>query len=470
MSLQPLPGRSPMAWLAWLAPWVGLANLVFVLGSSVLGQWSEFQGWAVIPDLWVRVPGTAVSGAIAGVLALLSGRLRWPSVALAGLLGLWIAAVSLGAWVLTGHTAARPLWLALTAAGLALGTAVAKPVVSGWAIFLTGCGYVYLNAFILWRNYQTLGAEFPMGAKWWGGGDWTRSLLERPEWATDPTAPQTVWKLATGGIDGFMFGGLARGSSTTASCAVFLIVFMAPFVLGRWRGVRSPHPARLALGRALLLLVSAVPGAFLLAALDAYTALAGVIFGWSVLLLPSKWLRHRRVASAAAVLVPTATLVPVLMARWGLLSANNRDCVWDSWRIAVRDSPVWGSGGTTSFPGVTCDFPLWVHSHNELLHAWLVSGILGLLVATCALGGLGWCAVRFSHLDQRTLLSTVVCATAVLSFNVLVMDRWDWIGLGMAALIAISARSVRVMSADQARQTESSGEGRPANTSAPATS
>ena len=352
------------------AEWLGLANLWLVLGSSVVMQWAWADrpgGWVMgAPDQWLR--GAALVGALVVLLAVLGGRVRLPALLLAGTFGIWLGSGALSAWRLTGERDTRSLLMAVVGAGLVLGAAAARPRWSGWSIYLIGFAYVYLHLAVLWRNYYSLGGEFPLASRWLleYPGPYTSSVGSVPEWARYPSGVvdrvralvslnQDAGLLTPNSsrVPAYRYFGLTPNPNLTGNFIAPLVAFAVPFAAGRWhpvgwRGRAVGYPARFALAAAVV-----VPVVYLLDLLDARAALVAVIASLAVMLVPIAWARNRWAASVAALAVPVLIVAPVVHTlRWGGPSYSGRDCVWEGLIPLIGAIPVLGPWAPRGLRGV----------------------------------------------------------------------------------------------------------------------
>ena len=72
-----------------------------------------------------------------------------------------------------------------------------------------------------------------------------------------------------------------------------------------------------------------IPGLFLLHVLGARSALAAVLIGLLVLIIPLAWSRNSPTATTAALVIPLGVPVPFILTRTQGISWSGRDCVWD---------------------------------------------------------------------------------------------------------------------------------------------
>ncbi len=459
-----VPGSRTRLWASVGAEWLGLANLWLVLGSSVVMQWAWADrpgGWVLgAPESWLRA--AALSGALVVLLAALGGRVRWPAWVLAGLLGIWLGSGALSAWVLSGEPDTRSLLMAVAGGGLVLGAAAARTTWSGWSIYLIGFAYVYLHLAVLWKNYYSLGGEFPLVNRWlfeYPGG-YTLSVPSVPEWANYPSGlidrarallslKQDATLLLPSGValPTYRYQGLTTNPNLTGMFMAPLVAFAIPFAAGRWhptgwRGRAVVYPARVALAAAVV-----VPAVYLLDLLDARAALLGVIAGAAVMLVPIGWARNRWAASVAALALPVLIMAPVVHTlRWGGPSYSGRDCVWDTVIPLIRATPSWGLGPPGGFEASCGPVSVrFAHAHNELLQAWSLGGLVGICAAVLALGFLVWFAVRFSDRDIRALVAVLTCSAVVMAVEVLTPSVGYTVHLGIAALAVVAGRSLALM-------------------------
>jgi hypothetical protein len=455
------------------APWTGLVHLWVILGLSVAMQYLraddygvEVGGWLQgVPPSWLLM--CATSGALAGGLALLGGRLWWPALAFGGLFTVWMGSGALSSWVLTGHVDPRSVQLALACGGLALGTAAARPAWSGWSIYVIGAAYVWLNLLALYRNYYSLGTELTVAGRWWTGNEFLPHVAEAPPGLPYPVSglariPALVRYL----LESWRFGdlsfwlspegfylprGLTANGNLTANALILLAAYSVPFSLGR-RGDAFAG-GRLLWARLFLAAAVFLPGLFLLYAVAARTAFIALGASAIAVVLPLGWSRRRGMATVAAVAIPAAVGLPALVATLGGPDWSGRTCVWQSWWDAVAATWSWGLGPPGRFP-VPCSYraalgQLEWHPHNEILQAWSLGGLVGLLAAVGALMLIAWFAVRYSDRDDRVLLVVVVCCALLLGLEVVTSFFGESVALGVASLGSITARSLSLMEASR---------------------
>lgn len=122
--------------------------------------------------------------------------------------------------------------------------------------------------------------------------------------------------------------------------------------------------------------------------------------------------------------------------------------MWEAWRSAIRPTTTWGLGPPGALPNPNPDIiggRPWQHANNELLHAWTVGGLLGLASAAAAVAALTWVGVHHSDRDDRALASLLACCVALMGMEVLASFRGNWAHLGIVAVLAVAARSLRLM-------------------------
>lgn len=439
----------------------GVAYMWWVIGGVILLQYDRILD---PPIEWLR--DRALWAVPVIILALAARRMRWPTVAIGALVGLWLGAGAISSWRLTGDLDGRSLMLGLVCAGLFFGVAASRPLWTGWSIFLLGAGWVFLTVYVYYRSYYSLGQAFP-GTTWWWSTVQSKadSMTSIKEWrggyyfAPLPYPDGRLERIRAlifdvprfesiyEGLRPFQFRGLTGNGNMTGNFLAPFLVFVAPFIAHRLRGRRTWHwsliiPARIGLTAAVL-----VPGLFILYVMDARAALGGVLASLLVLAIPLAWARNAAAATLAAILIPAGFLVPFLLTRLQGLSWNGRDCIWnDLWIPTIRDSLLWGIGppgrlSDTCTPGSTT----WYHAHNEFFQAWSIGGILGVTAAVAAVAALAWFAVRFSDRDDRALLALLVCCMVLMGFEVLSSFRANYLHLGIAWFVVITARSMGML-------------------------
>lgn len=448
---------------AAVAPGLGVAHLWLILGLSVANQFLYAQRYSrdiswvyggAEPLLWPA----AISGGVTAIVALLSGRLPRAVIAFGILVTIWQGSVAVSALARDGDLDSRRLLLTVACAGLAFGVAAAGPSWSGLSLFAIGTAYVWLNLLALWRNYYSLGDEFPVAATWWDGTDrvtsvptphpsllFPESLVDRLLAVVRSAPEQRV----------YVFRGLTRNQNLTGNYLAPLLAFMAALSI-RWRP-RNTGRQQIAV-RVVALMFAVLPGCYLLYALQARTALAAVAVSLGLLLVPLRKGSLARAAPWLAALVPTAViLAPLAVAGLANNRFSGRDCAWSSMWSAVRQEPLWGIG-PGRFPDTCALLPEgWVHAHNELLQAWGTGGLLGLVAFTLLLSGLAWFALRFHERDRRALLAVLVCCLVVFGAEILSPFSENWVPMGLAGFVAIASRSLALMSHPGRRPPASSG-------------
>ena len=439
--------------VAW-APRLGLAHLWVVLGLSVAMQFiladssgsSEVGGWLQTASLAWLV-GVAVSGVVTFAAAAMSGLVVRAARTFGALVTLWVGSAALSALALVGHLDGRAVLLALACAGLALGVSVAPPSLSGASIFAIGASYVWLHLIVLWSNYYSLGADFTVAGGWVGNPMVLTASGELP--FPDDPASQLVALVSTaaaGPSSGYVFIGLTGNPNLTGNYLAPFLAFMAAFTLRAAIGNRSQAPER---GTAITAFVAFVaPGLFLLHALAARTALIAVVVSIVVVLWPTP--RRRPTAKTQgllAVVLPVVVIAapPTLSAGMGL-SLNGRDCVWESWWQAVQQEPTWGNGPGT-LPSTCGPREWWWHAHNELLQSWSLGGLVGLISFVLLIAFLTWFALGFSDRDGRALVAVLTCSLILFGMEVVTPFFENAVALGLATIIAVAGRSLRLMTA-----------------------
>lgn len=420
-----------------IAGWLGLANMIYVLGSSIAVQWAVFTTAKINPIPFVGLHEAALTGGIVGAFVVVSGRVRGLGLAYAAAVGLWVGSAALSGWVLTRRLDTDLVALAIVASGLALSASASPKKWSGWALLFIGSAYVYVNLYLILRFSSSGGIDFPRA----GTG------LQLPD---SGSSGALLWRFIADGVVGrSYFVGLTPNSNLTGNCLVALSAFMAPFILSQ-RPFWSTNRTVTVCYRAALLAILVLPAMALMTALVARTALAGLICSFIVLTLKQRWLNSRWAPITSAFLTPIVVATPVVLATFSNLSASGRDCVWESWWAQARRDWLLGSGSPGSFPALGCTRrQTWSHAHNELLQAWGVSGLLGLAILIVILSGLGFVAVRFYQSDHRTLLAVMAASAVLMGFEVVGGNGWvlgpDWLVMGLVSFVAVTARSVGIM-------------------------
>ncbi|MCB9427631.1 MAG: O-antigen ligase family protein [Actinobacteria bacterium] len=444
-----------------VASGLGVAYLWLVIGRSI---WMQYTRVLEPPIDWLRTAAWLAIPVIA--VAVLSRRMRWPGLVLGALIGVWMGAGAVSSWRLTGQVDTRSLMLGMVCAGLFFGVAAARPAWTGWSIFVLGAGYVFLHVVVYYKSYYSLGQAFP-GSTWW----WSRSM-----WHADSLASVKQWRggyyfvalpypegridrvlalvtevpnleIFRSGISPFAFRGLTGNGNLTGNFLAPCLAFVVPFVATRWRGHRGVRLFFIVAARIVMAAAVLIPGLFLLHVLGARSALAAVLIGLLVLIIPLAWSRNSPTATIAALVIPLGVLVPFILTRTQGISWSGRDCVWDRlWIPAIRDSPIWGIGP----PGRLSDAcapgsPAWFHAHNEIFQAWSLGGLLGLAAAVTTIVWLAWLAVRYSDRDGRVLLAVMTCCMVLMGFEVLSSFRSNWVFMGIAWFIAIAGYSLSRM-------------------------
>jgi hypothetical protein len=446
----------------------GVALLVYTLGGVLWLQW-RFAVEAVTPspDDVGGLRGYAIAAAGCALMALASGRVRWPVLLLALGLAAWVAARALSAWMLDSQVEAAALLLALALAGLVIAVAAIPAAVSGWTLAAVGAAYIYVNLFVLWQNYFTTAARFPGVARW--------ALRTEPPYILEITktppfrdydafpSPEAfsdrVWVFLRSrdpisppaDLWGYWLDGLGGHPQATGSAVALCVVFLAAFSLRRWSPWYRSNPVPVVLGRLALFAATVLPGLALLHLFQSRAALGGVLAALVLLVLPLRWARGRAWSWSFAIATPLLIILPPAVTAAGVTGWNNRDCAWQDWWSQVTGTRLWGYGPPDSYPISACPRTggrtSWAHAHNELLNAWGVSGLLGLAAAAAVLMTLSWWAVRGRDRDQRVLLGLMTTSAALLGLEVLVYPPGGWIRPDLLLFTAIAARSVQQIAA-----------------------
>ena len=448
------PASAIRRWSAASAPWLGLAHLWLVLSLSVSMQFlfagssrsSDVGGWLQTASLAWLV-GVALSGVVTFAAAVMSGLVVRAARTFAALVTLWMGSAAISALALGGHLDWRAVLLAVACAGLSIGVSVAPPLLSGSSIFAIGASYVWLHLIVLWSNYYSLGSEFTVAGPWAGGGVVPTAVADLP-FPDDPVSKlfALVSTASAGPSSGYYFIGLTGNPNLTGNYLAPFLAFMAAFTLRAAIGTRRETPERVLAIAAFVAFVT--PGVFLLHALVARTALIAVLVSMVVALWPGSMRRPTaRVQGVLAIVLPVFVIAaPPTLSATMRLSLNGRDCVWESWWQAVGREPVWGSGPGT-LPSGCGTREWWWHAHNELLQSWSVGGLVGLVSFVLLIAFLTWFALRFSGRDGRALVAVLTCCLVLFGMEVLTPFFENAVALGVATLIAVAGRSLRLMTA-----------------------
>lgn len=423
------------------------------MGGSFAMQW--FRVEAPVG----RLQALSLFAVVVISVALLTRRLPRQVPLLGVLMAVWLGGGALSSWRLTGVVDSRSLLLALACVGLLFGVAATRPAWAGWSILVLGGLYMLLNLVVYWKSYYSLGTSFPGTTTWYSvaNGYRAQSLTSQADWYgyrlfMELPYPDSLPGRAIALLRdvprlrlveySFEFRGLTGTPNQTGNFVAPFLAFVIPFVSHRARG-RTGYGivvARFALAAAIVGM-----GLILLYAVDARTAAFAVAISTLVLVVPLGWSRNRRVAAFAAVLLPLSMMIPFALSRTAGLDLTERRCLWQSWIVDIRASPVWGIGPPGFIESDCRDFT-WYHAHNEFLQAWSMGGLIALVAAVASMGWLSWMAVRYSDRDDRALLAVLVCCIALMSMEVLSSGSGYWVYMGIAVLIAVAARSLNLMS------------------------
>ena len=440
-------------------PRLGLAHLWVVLGLSVAMQFiladstsnSEVGGWLqTAPLAWLV--GVAVSGVVTLAAAVMSGLVVRAARTFGALVTLWVGSAALSALALVGHLDGRAVLLALACAGLALGVSVAPPSLSGASIFAIGASYVWLHLIVLWSNYYSLGAEFTVAARWTGG----RVVATAPADLPFPEDPMSrlfalVSTASAGPSSGYSFLGLTGNPNLTGNYLAPILAFMAAFTLRATIGDRNQLQKRHRHhGLRRLRGTRRVPAACACRA-NSVDRCRCLHRGGAMAHAEART-DQARCRAFLAVLLPVAVIAapPTLSAAMNLRLSGRSDCVWESWWHAVGLEPVWGNGPGT-LPS-TCGLEgMVVARAQRVLQSWSLGGLVGLLSFVLLIAFLTWFALGFSDRDGRALVAVLTCCLVLFGMEVVTPFFENAVALGLATIIAVAGRSLRLMTASRFR-------------------
>lgn len=424
--------------------WLGIVYLVFSLGGNMLMRLDPAN-----PRPWFE-PVLLIMACAVLLVGLPLVTRKWQIWVPLGLLVLWIGAGAVSTWALTGSVPVATVRWTVILAALFVAAAVTRPAWSGWALVVLGTLHLAANLAVYWRNYFSLGASFPDSGLWWSASyGWSSlPLPSRTDWVVDGAPalglpyPQGVIERVSAlivevpEVAGYQFLGLTGNPNYTGDYIAPFLVFAVAFLL-RPVSVRLPAAPRAVAAAAVLLM-----GLLVLHVLDARSALLAVLVGLVVPFVPVGWAGRGAVPFIAAVGTPMLLVLPPLVSWTTGAWFTGRFCVWRSWSAAIRDSPGWGIGVPGHLADVCPNPAFIVNAHNELLQAWSVGGVIGLLSFACFVALATWMAARHSHRDGRVLLAVTVACVALLGMEVL---STDW---AIAWLVPIVARSIAMFTAD----------------------
>lgn len=436
----------------------GLGYLWLVAAGHIVLQ---YQRVLDPPRTWLMTCGLAAIPVIAVVLA--SRRIGRATAIIGALIFVWLSSGALSSLALTGAMDTRSLLFGLIAAGLFFGVAGARPTWSGWSIFILGSGWLLANVYAYYRSYYSLGQEF-LGATLWATTplglsqsmsditDWRGSYYFTPLPFPDGLLAR-VWALLVdvprmhslyGGFKPFVFTGLTTNGNQTGAWLTPFLAFVVPFLRQRWQGLQAHRPNAATVARIGVAAAVLIPGLFMLYMLEARAAIGAILASLLVLLIPAAWLRSRAATIAFVLAIPVVMLFPfatgVLMGRdW-----SGRACIWERvWLPSIQGTPWWGFGPPGRLPNVClADGSEVFHAHNELLQAWSIGGLLGLIAAAAALCGLAWFAVRYWQRDGRILMAVLICCAVLMGFDVLTSYLGNFVHLGIVGLLLVAGRSM----------------------------
>lgn len=448
MSTEPAWQRSLRNTLQPTARWLGILYLVFSLGGNMLLRLEPAS-----PRPWFEPVLLIMTLAVLLVGVPLVARvwLLWVPL---GLLTVWIGAAVVSTLALTGSVAVGFLKWTLILAALFVSAAVTRPLWSGWAVLILGSLHIAAHVVVYWKNYFSLGASFSSAGSWWSSSyGWSLlPLPARSDWAGPSTLiglpyPQGVIERVEAlvfevpDLVGYQFFGLTGNPNYTADYLAPFLVFAAAFLV-RPVGTHLAAPVRLAAGTAVLL-----PGLWIIHVLDARSAVTAVLIGLLLLVVPVAWSRRGAFPYAAAVAAPLLLLAPPITSWLTAASLSGRGCVWRSWVVAVRESPLWGVGAPGQLSDTCASSAIIVNAHNELLQSWSIGGLLGLAGFVGFFVIVTFQAVRHSDLDGRVLLSVMAASVALLGMEVLSTD-WalGWVVPLIARSLALYATTEPVPS------------------------
>lgn len=436
----------------------GLGYVWLVVAGHIILQYEHILD---PPRAWLMTCGLAAIPVIA--VALASRRIGRATAIIGAMIFAWLSSGALSSLALTGATDTRSLLFGLIAAGLFFGVAGARPAWSGWSIFILGSGWLLANIYAYYRSYYSLGQEFPYSTLWATTPvSLSPSMSAITDWRGLTPLPfpdgvlARVWALLVdvpgmealdAGFKPFIFTGLTTNGNQTGAWLTPFLAFVVPFLRQRWQALQARRPNAAIVARIGVAAAVLIPGLFMLYMLEARAAIGAVLAGLVVLLIPSAWLRSRGVAIGFVLTVPAIMLIPfttgVLMGRdW-----SGRACIWDQvWLPSIQGSPWWGFGPPGRLPNVClADGSEVFHAHNELLQAWSIGGLLGLIAATAALCGLAWFAVRYWQRDGRILMAVLICCAVLMGFDVLTSYLGNFVHLGIVWLLVVAGRSMALL-------------------------
>lgn len=453
--------------LVSLAPWTGMAALVYVVGGAIWLQWMHVIGPA-------SSPGSAALGGLgaaawvsvgAGAISVGSGRVSAPVFALSGGLLAWLGSGWPSALLVTGEGYTQSAQVMVVCVGMALAVATVPAMWVATTLVVLGVAYIDANYIALWSNFYSTGAQFPGVGLWQDGMFGVKSTPPyRPSWAPDPVgfvdrlrvflsvddlsaaeSPETPQR----DYSRYFQLGLAGNANATGNTIAVVVAFLTALAVRGHGSGFGKNGLAVVMVRLSLACFAVVPGFALLLVIDARAALAGCIAAMVALGVNLRWtLKRRWFAWAFSVAALLIVMTPFLLSRAIGISFSQRACVWEDWLKAMRGMVTWGIAPPGQFEAAACASVtggFWTHAHNELLQAWSLGGILGFIAALATFGGLARWAMRYHDRDDRVLLALIVCCAVLFGFEVLSSPLSDWVRPSLALFVVIASRSLQLM-------------------------